>query len=60
MRADFRGELRRLNRELLFAFADMLAAVARAPSQSARSVEAVGLLARNVAHLLNLLRPRQV
>lgn len=58
--ADFRGELRRLNRELLFAFTDMLAAVAGRPSQSARSVELVGVLARNLQHLLNLLRPHQV
>lgn len=60
LRADFRAELRRLNRELLFAFADMLAAISERPSQSARSVETVGILARNLQHLLNLLRPHQV
>ena len=58
--ADFRAELRRLNRELLFAFADMLGAISERPSQSARSVETVGILARNLQHLLNLLRPHQV
>ena len=58
--ADFREELRRLNRELLFAFVGMLGAVAEAPSQSARSVELVGALARNLQHLLNMLRPHQV
>ena len=58
--ADFRSELRRLNRELLFAFTDMLGLVAGRPSQSARSVELVGMLARNLQHLLNLLRPYQV
>lgn len=56
---DFPKELRRLNRELLFAFANMLSSVASRPSQSARSVETVGALIRNIQHLLNLLRPHQ-
>jgi len=56
---DFRTELRRLNRELLFAFVGMLAAVVGEPSQSARSVEVVGALAHNLQHLLNRLRPHQ-
>lgn len=56
---DFPGELRQLNRELLFSFVEMLSAVAERPSQSARSVETVGVLVSNIQHLLNLLRPHQ-
>jgi hypothetical protein len=59
LRADFRGQLARLNRELLFAYLDLVDCLVERPSAYARAVENVGLLARNMAYLLNALRAHQ-
>ncbi len=58
--ADFRGQLLRLNRELLFIFVELLGTLADAPSGYARGVEALGLVVRNMHYLLNALRAQQV
>ncbi|BDA46552.1 probable mediator of RNA polymerase II transcription subunit 7 at N-terminal half [Coccomyxa sp. Obi] len=55
-RLDFKAELRRLNRELLFTFLDLLDCLVQRPSAYARAVENVGLIARNMSYLLNALR----
>lgn len=57
--ADFKGELRRLNRELLFTFLDLLDCLVQRPSTYARAVENVGLVARNMSYILNALRSEQ-
>ena len=57
--ADFRGQLARLNRELLFAYLDLVDCLVERPSAYARAIESVGLLARNMAYLLNALRAHQ-
>ena len=56
---DFKAELRRLNRELLFTFLDLLDCLVQRPSAYARAVENVGLIARNMSYLLNALRSEQ-
>eukprot|EP00898_Chlorokybus_atmophyticus_P007581 jgi/Chlat1/7824/Chrsp66S07275 len=56
---DFRGELHRLNRSLLFSFIDLIKVLAEHPSQYARRIEDMGLILRNMHHLLNALRPHQ-
>ena len=58
--AEFRAELRKLNRELLFCFLDLINTLVERPSAYARSVENVGLVARNMHYLLNALRGHQV
>ena len=58
--ADFRAELGRLNRELLFAYLDLVDCLVDQPSAYARAVETVGVLARNLTYLLNALRSHQV
>ncbi len=58
--ADFRAELGRLNRELLFAYLDLVDCLVDHPSAYARAVETVGVLARNLTYLLNALRAHQV
>ncbi|CAL8471160.1 g10702 [Coccomyxa elongata] len=58
-RLDFKGELRCLNRELLFTFLDLLDCLVQRPSAYARAVENVGLIARNMSYLLNALRSEQ-
>ena len=57
--ADFKGELRRLNKELLFTFLDLLDCLVQRPSAYARAVENVGLIARNMSYILNALRSEQ-
>ena len=59
-RADFRTELRKLNKELLFCFLDLVNTLVERPSAYARAVENVGLVARNMHYLLNALRGHQV
>ncbi|KAK9918763.1 hypothetical protein WJX75_006706 [Coccomyxa subellipsoidea] len=56
---DFKGELRRLNRELLYTFLDLLDCLVQRPSTYARAVENVGLVARNMSYILNALRSEQ-
>ncbi|EIE19519.1 MED7-domain-containing protein [Coccomyxa subellipsoidea C-169] len=56
---DFKGELRRLNKELLFTFLDLLDCLVQRPSAYARAVENVGLIARNMSYILNALRSEQ-
>ncbi|CAL5228168.1 g11249 [Coccomyxa viridis] len=56
---DFRTELRKLNKELLFCFLDLINTLVERPSAYARSVENVGLVARNMHYLLNALRGHQ-
>ena len=58
--ADFRAELGRLNRELLFAYLDLVDCLVDHPGAYARAVETVGVLARNLTYLLNALRSHQV
>ena len=57
--ADFREELRRCNREILYGFIELLGALTERPSAYARQLEAVGIALRNQLHLCNLLRPHQ-
>ena len=58
--ADFRTELCSLNKELLFCFLDLMNTLVERPSAYARSVENVGVVARNMHYLLNALRGHQV
>ena len=58
--ADFREQLRLLNKELLFNFLRLLDYLVDQPSQYARQVEQIGQILRNMRHLLNLLRVQQV
>ncbi|KAK9801406.1 hypothetical protein WJX73_007430 [Symbiochloris irregularis] len=56
---DFRGELRSLNRELVFQFVDVLGALVERPQASTRGIENIGTILRNMHYLLNLLRAHQ-
>lgn len=56
---DYKKELKVLNRELLLQFLELTDALVERPSQSARQVEAMTLILRNIHHLLNSLRPHQ-
>jgi len=56
---DYKKELRTLNRELLLQFLELTDALIERPSQSARCVEDMTLILRNIHHLLNSLRPHQ-
>ncbi|KAL3691069.1 hypothetical protein R1sor_004720 [Riccia sorocarpa] len=57
--ADYKKELRSLNRELSFQFLKFSDVLVERPSQYARRVEDMGLILRNMHHLLNSLRPHQ-
>eukprot|EP00850_Spirogloea_muscicola_P016837 SM000140S00586 [mRNA] locus=s140:73414:74976:- [translate_table: standard] len=57
--ADFKKELRTLSRELLLVLLELVDVLVERPSQYARRVEDMGLLLKNIHHLLNLLRPHQ-
>ena len=57
--ADFKEEIKRCNREVLFGFIELLGALTDRPSSYARQLEAVGIALRNQLHLCNLLRPHQ-
>ncbi|OAE30524.1 hypothetical protein AXG93_977s1080 [Marchantia polymorpha subsp. ruderalis] len=56
---DYKKELRSLNRELSFQFLELSDVLVERPSQYARRVEDMGLILRNMHHLLNSLRPHQ-
>eukprot|EP00850_Spirogloea_muscicola_P003378 SM000013S26547 [mRNA] locus=s13:944204:945667:- [translate_table: standard] len=56
---DFKKELRTLSRELLLVLLELVDVLVERPSQYARRVEDMGLLLKNIHHLLNLLRPHQ-
>ncbi|GAQ78766.1 Transcriptional coactivator [Klebsormidium nitens] len=56
---DIPAELRKLNRELVFTYLELVDVLAERPSQYARRVEDIGLILKNMHHLLNLLRPHQ-
>lgn len=56
---DYKKELRALNRELILQFLELTDALIERPSQSARCVEDMTLILRNIHHLLNSLRPHQ-
>ncbi|CAK0785716.1 hypothetical protein CVIRNUC_008927 [Coccomyxa viridis] len=56
---DFRKELVKLNKELLFCYLDLIDTLIERPSAYARSVEHVGVVARNMQYLLNTLRGHQ-
>lgn len=58
--SDYKKELRALNRELILQFLELTDALIERPSQSARCVEDMTLILRNIHHLLNSLRPHQV
>jgi mediator of RNA polymerase II transcription subunit 7 len=56
---DYKKELRSLNRELCLQFLELADVLVERPSQYARRVEDMGLILRNMHHLLNSLRPHQ-
>lgn len=58
--ADFKGELSRLNRELLVHYLDLVDTLIERPSSYARGVEAISTILRNMHFLLNHLRSHQV
>jgi len=57
--ADFGKELGRLNREALFGLLELVDTLVDRPSAYARLAENLGLVLRNAAYLLNLLRAHQ-
>ncbi|KAL6771138.1 hypothetical protein ACKKBF_B34075 [Auxenochlorella protothecoides x Auxenochlorella symbiontica] len=56
---DFKAELHALHGELVAGICDLLGALESQPSTYARSVEALGVILRNMQHLSRLLRPFQ-
>uniref|UniRef100_A0A0D6R5P2 Mediator of RNA polymerase II transcription subunit 7 n=1 Tax=Araucaria cunninghamii TaxID=56994 RepID=A0A0D6R5P2_ARACU len=56
---DYKKELRALNRELLLQILELADVLVERPSQYARRVEDIGLIFKNLYHLLNSLRPHQ-
>ncbi|XP_057858328.1 mediator of RNA polymerase II transcription subunit 7a isoform X1 [Cryptomeria japonica] len=56
---DFKKELKVLNRELLLQVLELADVLVERPSQYARRVEDIGLIFKNMYHLLNSLRPHQ-
>ncbi|EPS69953.1 hypothetical protein M569_04810 [Genlisea aurea] len=56
---DFRKELRSLNRELQLYLLELADVLVERPSQYARRVEDISVIAKNLHHLLNSLRPHQ-
>eukprot|EP00271_Cylindrocystis_brebissonii_P015200 TRINITY_DN37426_c0_g1_i1.p1 TRINITY_DN37426_c0_g1~~TRINITY_DN37426_c0_g1_i1.p1 ORF type:complete len:236 (+),score=66.69 TRINITY_DN37426_c0_g1_i1:203-910(+) len=56
---DVKGELQALGREVLLEFLELTDTLVQRPSQFARRVEEIGLLFKNIHHLLNSLRPHQ-
>eukprot|EP00246_Nothoceros_aenigmaticus_P000774 TRINITY_DN11001_c0_g1_i1.p1 TRINITY_DN11001_c0_g1~~TRINITY_DN11001_c0_g1_i1.p1 ORF type:complete len:111 (-),score=22.66 TRINITY_DN11001_c0_g1_i1:274-606(-) len=57
--ADYKQELKQLNRELVLNMLELADVLVDRPSQYARRVEDMGLILRNMHHLLNSLRPHQ-
>ena len=57
--ADFKGELLRLNRELLFQYLELVDTLIERPSSYGREVEAISTVLRNMHFLLNHLRCHQ-
>ena len=58
--ADFKGELLKLNKELLFAFLESLNTVVTAPSQWTEAFKDVNRVLAEMHHMLNTLRTYQV
>ncbi|EFJ24409.1 hypothetical protein SELMODRAFT_174496 [Selaginella moellendorffii] len=56
---DYKKELKALNRELVLQMMELADVLVERPSQYARRVEDMGLILRNMHHLLNSLRPHQ-
>lgn len=56
---DFKGELLKLNRELLVQYLDLVDTLIDRPSSYARGVEAISTIIRNMHFLLNHLRSHQ-
>lgn len=56
---DYKQELKQLNRELVLNMLELADVLVDRPSQYARRVEDMGLILRNMHHLLNSLRPHQ-
>lgn len=56
---DVKAELRALCRELLAEVVELADVLVQRPAQYARRVEEIGLLFKNIHHLLNSLRPHQ-
>ena len=57
--ADFKGELLRLNKELLFQYLELVDTLIERPSSYGREVEAISTVLRNILFLLNHLRCHQ-
>lgn len=57
--ADYEANLVRLNRELVAALQELMDALEKTPSQSARELETVLAIQNNLMHLCNMLRPVQ-
>ena len=49
-----------MNKELLFSFQELLSVLIDQPSSSSKRIADIGALLRQMHHLLNMLRPRQV
>lgn len=60
LQIDLKLELKGLNREVLLQFMDLINNLVQQPSDFARKVEDIGVLFKNIHHLLNSLRPHQV
>lgn len=58
--AAFKEELSALNRELLLQYLDLVDMLVSQPSMTARAVEAISTIVRNMHFLLNTLRCHQV
>lgn len=60
MCTDFKQELTKLNKEVLFSFHELLSFLINQPSQMSQQTANISTLLRNMHHLLNMLRPHQV
>ncbi|GMH32945.1 hypothetical protein BSKO_00779 [Bryopsis sp. KO-2023] len=56
---DFKVELKKLNRETIFCFLELISVLISNPGGYARNLENLGVILRNVHQLLNLMRPHQ-
>mmetsp|Transcript_16281 Transcript_16281/g.35394 ORF Transcript_16281/g.35394 Transcript_16281/m.35394 type:complete len:297 (-) Transcript_16281:46-936(-) len=56
---DLRNEFRKLNKQLLFHFIDLVHNLTKGPRQQIEQVNEVTVILHNMHHLLNAIRPRQ-
>lgn len=57
---DFKQELKKMNREILFCYLKLINAIISTPSRHSRHLENLGILLRNIHQLLNLMQLNQV